>query len=436
MSSRPEDRSSPETSGSPAVSGRAPRIRPGTVAAGWLLALGAALGAAIWLLVPWTSLPTASGAVLHEAFTDAQIARADEFAAEVRPPSYLALGLGLVVVLWLTLTSRGLSLLRRTLRGPRWLHVPQLVVLVSLASWLVTLPVEIWRESVLREWGLSTQAWVPWLLDGLTGLGISTLLTSLGLMVLWWLGRRLPRWWFVPTSLGAIVLTFGLSFAYPVVIEPVFNDFEPMRPGELRTSLLELAERDGVPVDEVLVADASRRTTSLNAYVSGLGATRRIVVYDNLVAEATPEQIEVIVAHELGHADARDVLVGSTLSALGAAAGLTLLWWVLRSRWVRRRGVAGAGDPMAAAVVLGLAAATSLVILPVTNAVSRQVEARADRHALALSGAPETVAEMQQRLALTNLNDLTPPAWSYWLFASHPSAVQRIELAHEYRETQ
>jgi STE24 endopeptidase len=219
-----------------------------------------------------------------------------------------------------------------------------------------------------------------------------------------------------------------------VLIEPVFNTFTPMAAGELRTSLLEMADRDGVQVEDVLVADASRRTTSLNAYVSGFGATRRIVVYDTLLEEATPAEIETIVAHELWHADNDDVLTGTALSGLAGAVGLTMLWWVLRSGWVRRRGVAGAGDPLAAAVVLGLATVVGFALNPVTNGISREVELRADRHALELSRDPQTLVAIQQRLALNNIADLTPPRWSYLMFASHPSAVQRIALARDWAE--
>jgi STE24 endopeptidase len=411
------------------------RKTAGLWAAGvWLGVLSIALALAVWLLVPWATMPPATDAELHRSFTDSEIARGDRFAGQVRPPSYLSLLVGLAVVVWLTLTRRGLGLLRRVLRGPWWLQVPTVVVTVTAAAWLVTLPADVWRETVLREWGLSTQTWGSWLLDGLKGLGITVGLTSIGLLLLVGLARLMPTWWFVPATLASIVVSFVVSFAYPVLIEPVFNTFTPMAAGELRTSLLEMAEGDGLEVDDVLVADASRRTTSLNAYVSGFGATRRIVVYDTLLEEATPAEIEAIVAHELGHADADDVLTGTVLSALAGGAGLTLLWWVLGSGWVRRRGVAGAGDPLAAAVVLGLATIMAFVLNPVTNGISRQVELRADRHALELSRDPETLVEIQQRLALNNIADLTPPRWSYLMFASHPSAVQRIALAREWAE--
>jgi STE24 endopeptidase len=405
-------------------------MRPRVVAAIWLAVLVVSLATALWLLVPWSRMPVVGEATLHLYFTDAEIARADRFAGEIRPPSYLSLLVSLVLVALLTLTRRGLAFVGRFRRGPRWLQVPILVAVVMLAAWLVTLPLDIWREVVLREWDLSTQTWGGWLLDGIKGLAITWALTSTGLVVLVWLARRMPRWWFLPASLAVIVLTFVMSFAYPLVVEPVFNRFESMPQGELRTSLLRLAERDGVPVDDVLIADASRRTTRLNAYVSGFGATRRIVVYDTLLDQAPEDEVEVIVAHELGHADDNDVVAGTTLAALAGAIGIVLVWWVLDSRWARSRG-AGAGEPLSAVVVLGLAVLTGFALSPVTNGVSRIVELRADEHALALSGRPDTVIEMQQRLAITNIADLTPPRWASLWFASHPSVLERIELARE-----
>ena len=121
--------------------------------------------------------------------------------------------------------------------------------------------------------------------------------------------------------MAAAALVVALSFVYPLVIEPVFNRFSPLEEGELRTSLLRMAEDDGVLVEDVLVADASRRTSTLNAYVSGFGATRRIVVYDTLLDQAPAEQVRTVVAHELGHAAEHDVRNGTLLGALLAAAG-------------------------------------------------------------------------------------------------------------------
>ncbi len=136
------------------------------------------------------------------------------------------------------------------------------------------------------------------------------------------------------------MLVAAASFGYPVLVEPLFNSFHPMAAGPLRTDLLAMARRDGVPVDDVLVADASKRTTELNAYVSGFGSTRRIVVYDTLLSSEPRAEIELVVAHELGHAKRGDVLHGTLVGALGAAAGVCVLYLVLTSpRLLRRAGV-------------------------------------------------------------------------------------------------
>ena len=153
-----------------------------------------------------------------------------------------------------------------------------------------------------------------------------------------------------------------MSFAYPVVVEPVFNKFTSMPDGPLRTSLLQLAREDGVPVDDVLVADASRRTSSLNAYVSGIGATRRIVVYDTLVDTAPPEQVRLIVAHELGHAKERDVRVGHLPGRARRRAAWCACWRCSAAGrgCSARAGVDSLGDGRAVALLLALVAVIGL----------------------------------------------------------------------------
>src|SRR5215207_4472103 len=170
------------------------------------------------------------------------------------------------------------------------------------------------------------------------------------------------------------------SFAYPLLVEPLFNQFTPLPDGPLRTAVLRLADDEGVPVDDVLEADASRRTTTLNAYVSGYGSTRRVVLYDNLVRDVPQNQVLSVVAHELGHARHDDVLAGSLLGAAGAVLGMGLLGVVLAGR---RRGdepedPRRASDPAAVPRVLALVAVAGLLASPVQNGISRRIETRAD----------------------------------------------------------
>jgi STE24 endopeptidase len=231
----------------------------------------------------------------------------------------------------------------------------------------------------------------------------------------------------------------AVSFLYPVAVEPVFNSFKPMAPGPVRDELLRLAATDGVPVRDVLVADASRRTTALNAYVSGFGSTRRIVVYDTLLQSARPDEIRLIVAHELGHAKRGDVLYGTLLGALGVAAGVCLLYLLTTSRpLLRRAGLADPRSPVPAAaaadhrsVAFVLAMVTVLTQLggPLQNLVSRRIEARADAHALDLTGDPATFTRMQRSLSVRNLSDLRPGPLEYVLWGTHPTGPERIAMA-------
>jgi STE24 endopeptidase len=195
-----------------------------------------------------------------------------------------------------------------------------------------------------------------------------------------------------------------------------------MENGALRNDLLQLAARDGVPVKDVLVADASRRTTSLNAYVSGFGSTRRIVVYDTLL-KTGPEQVRLVVAHELGHAKYNDVLYGTLLGALLAAFAVALLRLLAGSRLA---------DPRRTALLLALITVGSTVAAPAEMLISRRIETRADVHGLTLTRDPIGFAGMQHDLAVQNIAGLDPAPWRFAMFASHPTPPQRIEIARTW----
>ena len=246
---------------------------------------------------------------------------------------------------------------------------------------LATLGFSAWAESVRRDYGLSTRSWGGWAADVAKGFGLQVAGTLLAVLLLVALARVLPRWWWVPGAVAAAALVVALSFVYPLVIEPVFNRFSPLEEGELRTSLLRMAEDDGVPVEDVLVADASRRTSTLNAYVSGFGATRRIVVYDTLLDQAPAEQVRTVVAHELGHAAEHDVRNGTLLGALLAAAGVCALGGLLGWTWLHARaGADGAHDPRVLVAVLAIVGLLGFLTAPLQALVSRRIETRADVH--------------------------------------------------------
>ncbi len=402
-----------------------------------LLALAAVLAVAVVLTWPGPVLPGATDEVeVLRDFTAGQLAREDAFHAALRPWSYTSLALGLLVAGLLGLTPAGarlVALVARPLGGGWAWQVLLGTLAIAVVGRLATLPLDVRAELVLREYGLSAQTWGSWALDAVKGTLVGTGLTALGLGVVVGLARRSARRWWAWAAGSTAALVVAGAFAYPLLVEPVFNRFTPLEPGPLRTELLALAERDGVPVQDVLVADASRRTTALNAYVSGFGPSRRIVVYDTLLAGADREEVVSVVAHELGHAEERDVLVGTLLSALGSAAAVCLLALLLScAPLLRRAGVDGPGDARVVALLAFLVAAANLLAAPTFNAYSRQVEARADVHALDLARDPAVFRAGQVRLATRNLSDLDPPRLHHLWFASHPTAPQRLLLAREW----
>jgi STE24 endopeptidase len=401
-----------------------------------VLAVGLIVVAAV--LVPWHRPPAPRPdqlAALRELPAD-RVARARAFHSELRPLAYAAMGVGVIVALLLGLTPLGAWLVTQAGRpfGGNWIAQAVLGgLIVVLVGEIITLPFAAWRQVIVVRYGISTQSWGAWAIDVLKSYAVGAVLGGIVLFAFYAVIRLAPRWWWAWAAVGAAALVVLLSFVLPVIVEPIFNKFTPMADGPLRTELIALADRDGVPVRDVLVADASRRTRAVNAYVSGFGATRRIVVYDTLLTEATPDEVASVTAHELGHAKDNDVLTGTVIGALATSLAVVVLY--LLGSWtglLRLAGVDSIAEPRAIGLLLALAAVAGLAGGPVQAFVSRRVEARADAHALALTGDPATFETMQRRLGTVNLSDPDPPAWEHRLTASHPSTVERMAAARAY----
>jgi STE24 endopeptidase len=295
-----------------------------------------------------------------------------------------------------------------------------LCVVVDLAL----LPLAIWR-GLFREraWGFSHESTAGWLGDRVKGLAVSVVLTAGAWTTAVGLARAFRGWW--PLAAAGVLSTGVLvaSFLAPVVLEPLFNRFQPLADEQLVSDLRALGEQAGVPVRDVLVADASRRTTKVNAYVSGLGGTRRVVLYDTLLASADAPEVKLIVAHELGHRRSRDVLKGTLLAMLGAVVAVLVLWAVLGARVASPRVL-----PQALLVITAL----ELAGLAPSAALSRRWERRADRCSLELTGDLDSFERAHVDLARKNLSDLAPPRLVYLLLFSHPTPPERLALARSW----
>ena len=377
-----------------------------------------------WLLVPWDPIP---GGPLHpppadSVFTAQQLQRSEDYAGTQRLLSWAALAVSLVTACVLGFSRFGARWVGRV-RGPWAWRVVVAVLACLLVGRVTTLPLAILMRRRALEFGLSNQAWSAYAVDVAKGLLVDVVATSIALVVLVGVARRWPRAWPAVAGLLLAGLVMLGSFVYPLLVEPLFNHFEPLPPGQLRTQILALADDEGVHVDDVLVADASRRTTTLNAYVSGFGSSRRVVVYDNLLNDEDDPEILSVVAHELGHAHHDDVLTGSLLGAAGALAGVGLLGLLAGGV------AAGPADPRQVPRVLALVAVATLLSSPIQNGISRRIETRADVAALETTHDPAAFVELQKQLALHSLADPTPYAVSQFWFGSHPTTMQRIALA-------
>jgi len=216
-----------------------------------------------------------------------------------------------------------------------------------------------------------------------------------------------------------------LSFVAPVVLEPIFNRFRPLADERLAGELKALAERAGGPVRDVLVADASRRTTKVNAYVSGLGRTRRVVLFDTLVEAADEGELELVVAHELGHRRERHVAKITAGGMAAAAAWIVILWALLGAR---------AASPSELPLVLLVSYGLALLASAPASALMRRWERVADRFSLELTRDLPAYERTHVQLARKNLGDLAPPRLAYFMLFTHPTAPERLALGRAWAQ--
>jgi STE24 endopeptidase len=276
--------------------------------------------------------------------------------------------------------------------------------------------------------GLSTQSWGAWLADVGKATGIGAVFAGVGGAAAIGLMRRFPRTWWAPGSVVVVGFAAATLYLGPVVLDPVFNRFTFLPDGRTRSDVLALAREAGVDVGQVYEVDASRRTTASNAYVTGMGRTKRVVLYDNLLKDFSRDEVRLVVAHELGHVHYRDVPRGLLYVAIVAPFGL------LGAAGLTRLLAPDEPRPGPAALP-ALALSVALVGLGVTtiaNQLSRRIEARADSYSLRLTDAPEPFIGFERGIALRNVADPDPPDWITFLLATHPPTVDRIGIAKAF----
>lgn len=395
-----------------------------------IVAAVAAAGVATLLLRPRGGLIEPAAASAEGYFTAFQLERAEDFRGLQRLLGIggLLVGTGTLALLaWRPPRLLG-RLERRPLLGGAVAGAGLSLLLVA-----VDLPLSAWAHQRAVDVGLSTQDWGPWLGDLAKAAGVGAAIAAVGGVLALALVRRFRRHWWAPGAgvvIGFAVVTVWL---FPVVIDPIFNDFQKLPEGQLRSDVLRLADRAGVDVGEVYRVDASRRTSAANAYVNGLGHSKRVVLYDNLLTSFPRDEVRLVVAHELSHQKHRDLLRGLAWLALVAPAG-TFLTQRLAERFFRRLRAPGfrPGPVVLPAIALAVSlASTGLGIA--SNVLSRQVERRADVFSLELTQDPAAFIRLERRLALRNVSDPDPPRITQVLFGTHPTTLERIGIGEAWR---
>ncbi len=310
------------------------------------------------------------------------------------------------------------------------------VVFYALLSWVFSLPLSFYGGYIVEHrYNLSHQKIPAWLWDHVKGLGLGLGLEVPGANLVYAVIRRWPRtWWVILTGLS-LPFTVLLAQLFPVLIAPLFNKFEPVRDEQLVERLKALAAKSGIQVAGVMQMDMSRRTKKANAFFAGLGPTKRIVLADTLIENFTPEEIEVIVAHEIGHQVHRDIWRGIAIGTVFTFAGSYTLnriaGFILR-RFGGKIGTTRLDNVATLPLLEWIVSFVGIVLMPIQNAYSRYIEREADTYALELTDDPESFASAMERLAALNLADPNPPTLVKYLLYSHPPIIDRVDHAREF----
>ncbi len=365
----------------------------------------AATQAAVLLLRPRTGSAPAAPVAARDYFSEADLGRARSFRRGQR-------------AIALASTAVDLAILGALARRPPTGHPAAVAAGMGAGMAAAGLPLAAVSRVRSKRVGLVTQGWGGWAVDVLKTQAISAPLSAAGGWLVVAGQRRYGERWWLPGAAGLLGTGVLALLAGPALIDPLFNDFDPAEP-ELRERVQRLADAAGVPVDRVLVVDASRRTTASNAYVTGLGPTKRVVLFDTLIRDFSEAEVDFVVAHELAHVRHRDVQRSLVLLAVTAPATV----------WAIAEGAAALGDSLPA-LVLSAGAVAPLVGM-VANGLSRSVERRADRFAMRLVGDPGAQVAFQRGICIRNVAEPEPPRWVQVLYGTHPTTLERIAMAKD-----
>jgi STE24 endopeptidase len=321
--------------------------------------------------------------------------------------------------------------------APARLHASLAIVIyvfgLLLASELGRIPIALYSGFILeRRYGLSSEAFGGWLKDQAKSFGLGLLLGAGAASVVYFFIRLSSDGWWLPAGVVFALLIVGLTQLAPVLLLPLFYRVKPLERDSLRARLMTLANRAGARVLGAYEWGLGEKTSKANAALTGLGATRRILVSDTMLAQYSDEEIEIVLAHELAHHVHGDIWKGLIFESGLVIAGFYFAAKMLRAS-IEPLGLRGPSDPASLPLLVLAAGAVSLVMLPVAHALSRTYERNADRFALELTNNPAAFISAMRRLGAQNLAEEHPSKIIQWLFYSHPPIRERIAAAQAFK---
>ncbi len=328
-------------------------------------------------------------------------------------------------------------IIKAACRNRLWLARLGIISLIFLSISAVRLPFTLAHFYLAHDYGLRQDRLSAFLLDWMTMKLIAWFIISVSMLALLALFVRFSRWWWVASGLALGVFAGCYILATPLVIDPIFNKFEKLDNPRLSQRLTGLMNSSGVDVQNIWVADASRRTKRANAYFTGFWGAQRIVLYDTLLDNYNIDEIVNVVAHELAHWQQKHILKGLLIGVIGLLTGLfilhQILTWMLKNRF---RQVSREADPVLVLPVYLFYIVSMYLVMPPANWVSRQMEKEADQLALELTLDTNTFIQTSVKLAQQNLSEVSPAPWVEAIFFTHPSNSRRIMSAERFRGTQ
>ncbi len=422
---------------------------PLLVSAGFLFAGGArAQTPAPASVVPNGAAPLQKRTLIVKAYTlpPEEYAKAVSFARARYRLYFVRFGYGLLL-LWAMLAGRIAPMFRdlaERISARRVVQVAVVVPLVLLTLDILRLPLRMHGQWLARRYDISVQGWGSWFWDWTKGELLNLVFATFLAWILFGVVRRSPRRWWFYFWLAAVPLTLFLVFLAPVVIDPLYYRFQPLAQEhpQLTSQIEAVAERGGLRIspERIFEMKASAKLKAVNAYVTGLGSTKRVVVWDTTLRKMNDAQVLAVFGHEMGHYVLGHVRDGVLLSLGGLLIGLYVLHraldWTLARRGPAWR-IRGADDYAALPVLLLGIALLNFATTPLENAISRRIERQADVYGLEVThgivpDAPQVAAQTHQILGEINLEEPDPSAFIQFWFYSHPPTKERLKLALEY----